>query len=180
METPAWPTDNVDEVWTLAQPIHLLELLVHYGVTGAAIAGRLGVAPPMITIWKKGRQKMPARHGPPLLPWAQTVHAEKLRVLQKDLAAAGSDEERDALRASVLGPWALWRLRVRADAGSIADAIRVQGRKIGEIAVQRTYTHRDYLDLELCAEVLLTNVRLQLRYATQEPQEPGEGEREES
>ena len=159
MSDPVRLTSQDYDVWQLATPHQLLQLLHRLGVEGKVIAAQLGVHPPAISMWLRGRRPIPAKYRAPLLVWTQTAWEQAMRLHAKEVAAQPTEALQRAVQEVFGARWNQWKLEVLHQAGTIRKALQQDYQSLGYWIMQDTLSPDDYTIIE----TILTAIRQKLQ-----------------
>ena len=169
----AWLREH--SVWELATPLQLLQLSKLTEVTTTAIAERLGVSIPLVSMWLHKKQGVPRAHRPVLLTWAQADLAAARARWRKEAQAEPTDELTRVRLDARVSPIQLWTLEVLHEAGTIERSIRTNLAWLGTLSTKHALTASDYRTIMTLMEVLQNQVRLHQDLAAPAEEERTEG-----
>lgn len=168
--------ERLPEVWLLASPFALLDLLRILGVKQRVIAERVGVPSPNISMWYGKHQPVPRRHATVLRVWAQRLLREKEMEWGKALEESPTADDHDRLLRLYYDPISQWINRVHLEAGTYDQKIRTYIMQLEVITLRDTLRPEDEEDIRTLAQHL--TMMVDMKRATREAEAAEDGAQE--
>ena len=163
------------DVWQLATPLQLLHLLRRLRVESKVIAAQIGVQPPAISMWLRGKRRIPPHYHPALLTWTQIAFEQAVRRLDKEVAAQPTEALQRATQEIFQAVWRQWKLEVLLNVGTFQKALQYEYQGLGAWVMKETLTVEDYDTIDTVLESMKGKVRLLRAQAQAQASESSEG-----